>query len=322
LALGITGLANAQKFSNNVPFNQRLHSHAMGQRTPTDTLGLANFMQGSTTLNGSQGGGYVVGNNGYGDKQKAEAYIITQGTLVEEILFWFGAKEYSSQDPNSKIVAKLYNMNGQGYTTYDSLGHAAAPGTVLASVDIFVSDIDTAGNFTVGTLPSVTYVASDFAVGFDVTSLTAGDTVGCVATADGDAGQTELAWEQWDNNKWYSLLEAWPLDIDLGIWPVVDNSSASIDEQGFFNGIKMAQNQPNPAGHETLIQYELQNNASNVTLEIYDVMGRKVMALSEGAQTKGKHHINLTTEKLASGTYYYSMRAGNNRTTKKMVVAK
>ncbi len=320
LALGIAGLANAQKSSFDVPLNSRLDRTSIGERTPTDTLGLNEFFMGTPTLNGSQGGGYVIGNNGYGDEAKAQMYLLTQGTLVEEILFWFGAKEYSSQDANSKVVANVYNADGTGTTTVGT-AQPGAPGTVLASVNIFIADIDTTGAFTVALLPSPLYVAGDFAVGFDVTTLTAGDTVGCVATADGDAQQSELAWEKWSDNVWHTLFQAWPLDIDIAAWPVIDDNSASIDDQGFFDGIKLGQNQPNPAGSETTIQYEIQNNA-NVTFEMYDVMGRKVLSMNEGAQNKGKHSINVTTERIASGTYYYSLKADNNRITKKLVVAK
>jgi hypothetical protein len=320
LALGIAGMANAQKISNTLPLNSRLDRTAIGERTPTDTLGLEAFFEGTPTLNGSQGGGYVVGNNGYDDKQKAQVYLLTEGTLVEEILFWFGAKENTSGDQNSKVVAKVYSADGPGTNDAGEIT-TGAPGTVLASVDVFITDIDTSGEFTIAALPSPLYVATDFAVGFDVTTLASGDTVGCVATADGDAGQSELSWEQWDDNSWHTMFQAWPLDIDFAIWPVVDNSSASIDDEGFFDGIKLGQSQPNPAGAETSIQYELQNNA-NVTFEMYDVTGKKVLSMNEGAQNKGKHTINLTTEKLASGTYYYSLKADNNRITKKLVVAK
>ncbi|MGE0636766.1 MAG: T9SS type A sorting domain-containing protein [Bacteroidia bacterium] len=320
LALGIAGMANAQKISNTLPLNSRLDRTTTGERTPTDTLGLDAFFQGSPTLNGSQGGGYVVGNNAYDDKQKAQVYLLTEGTLVEEILFWFGAKENTSGNASSKVVAKVYAADGPGTTDAGPIT-TGAPGSVLASVDVFISDIDTAGNYTVAALPSPLYVGGDFAVGFDVTTIASGDTVGCVATADGDAGQTELSWEQWDDNSWHTMFQAWPLDIDFAIWPVVDNSSASIDDEGFFDGIKLGQSQPNPAGAETTIQYELQNNA-NVTFEMYDVTGKKVISMNEGAQNKGKHTLNLTTEKLASGTYYYSLKADNNRITKKLVVAK
>ncbi len=320
LALGIAGMANAQKISNTLPLNSRLDRTTTGERTPTDTLGLDTFFEGSPTLNGSQGVGYVVGNNGYGDQQKAQVYLLTEGTLVEEVLFWFGAKENTSGNSSSKVVAKVYAADGPGTNDAGAIT-TGAPGTVLASVDVFIAGIDTSGEFTVAALPSPLYVAGDFAVGFDVTTIASGDTVGCVATADGDAGQSELAWEQWDDNTWHTMFQAWPLDIDFAIWPVVDNSSASIDDEGFFDGIKLGQSQPNPAGAETTIQYELQNNA-NVTFEMYDVTGKKVISMNEGAQNKGKHSINLTTEKLASGTYYYSLKADNNRITKKLVVAK
>lgn len=320
LALGIAGIAEAQKISNTVPLNNRLDRTTTGVRTPTDTLGLNEFFNGTPTLYTAQGGGYVVGNNSYEDKQKAQVYLLSQGTIVEEILLWFGGKFVSSGNSNSKIIAKLYNTDGTGTTTAGS-NQPGAPGTVLSSVDVFVSDIDTAGNFTVAALPSPVTVTGDFAVGFDVTGLAAGDTVGLVTTADGDAGQTELSWEQWSNNAWYTMLQAWPLDFDFAIWPVVDNSSANIEENAFINGIRMAQNQPNPAGAETVINYEIQNNAT-VTFEIFDVTGKKVLVMNEGEKNKGKYSLTVTTEKLASGTYYYSMKAGKNRITKKMVIAK
>ncbi len=134
-----------------------------------------------------------------------------------------------------------------------------------------------------------------------------------------------MAWELWSGNGgWYSFLtdsSGWGLDLDLAIFPVVDNSSAGVESDNFFQGIKLSQNQPNPAGSETVIQYELQNN-SHVTFEIYDVTGKKVIAVNEGEKNKGRHSINVTTEKLASGTYYYMLKANDNRLTKKMVITK
>jgi len=323
LILGIAGIVHAQKISNVVPLNNRLDRTVIGERTPTDTLGLNEFFNGSPTLYSSTNGGYVAGNNGYGDKVKAQMYLLSQGTIVEEILFWFGGKTETSGNSNSKVVAKLYNSEGAGTTTAGAIT-TGAPGAILSSVDMFLSDIDTAGNFTVAVLSAPVIVSTDFAVGADFSTLAPGDTAGIVSTADGDAGQTELAWEQWSDNTWYTFLESgsgWGLDLDLAIWPVVDNNSASIEDQGFFNGIKLTQNQPNPAGKETTILYELQNNAK-VTFEIYDVTGKKVVSINEGLQDKGRHNINLTTEKLASGTYYYTLKADNNRITKKMVITK
>ncbi len=330
LAIGIAGLAHAQKSVSTATALEfpRTISTADGYRTPTDTLVPGEWVNATGVTIYTSASGYVVGNNDYGDKAKAELFILSEPTLVEEVLFWFGAKIETSGNSASKIVAKLWDNTGNGhFNISDTDLLPGAPGSVLGSVDVFLSDADTSSNllFTVAQFATPVYVGTDFYAGFDVTTLAAGDSIGLVSTTSGDGAAAELAWELWSGNGgWYSFLVdsgGWGLDFDLAIFPVVDNGSAGIDSESFFNGIKMSQNQPNPVGAETVIQYELQNNAA-VTFEMYDVTGKKVISVNEGEQNKGKHTLNITTEKLASGTYYYMLNANGNRLAKKMVIAK
>ena len=84
---------------------------------PTDTLwrNLANWL--APALNGSAGGGYVTGNNGYGDKQKALSFTNSVNMTIYGMIMWFGAKEITSGNPNSGINVRIYAMDGSGTTS-------------------------------------------------------------------------------------------------------------------------------------------------------------------------------------------------------------
>ena len=223
------------------------------ERTPTDTLLPGDFFSGTASLYTSASG-YVVGNNQYNDEVKAQVFILNDATVLEGALFYFGAK--SDGGNGSTVAAVAYSMDGTTGTTSVGAGQEC-PGTMLGSADIAVSDIDTSGNFNAATFSSPIYVAGDFALGFDVTSLAAGDTVGLISSEDGDGGGAELTWERWEGGAWYTMLAAWPLDFDFGILAVVDNSSNGIESDSYFNGIK-ADVIPNPAVEMANIVFDLE----------------------------------------------------------------
>ena len=82
---------------------------------------------------------------------------------------------------------------------------------------------------------------------------------------------------------------------------------------------KLGINYPNPSNQETSIPYELENN-EDVIFTLTDNSGRIVMNQHEGHKSAGKHLLSISTEKLTSGVYFYSMKAGNFVDTKSMVV--
>jgi len=80
-------------------------------------------------------------------------------------------------------------------------------------------------------------------------------------------------------------------------------------------------NYPNPFNPETKIKYQLPND-SNVKIEIYDIMGKKVQTLVNERQNAGTHLIVFDGKGFASGLYFYSIQAGKFRDVKKMVLLK
>lgn len=297
-------------------------------RTPTDTLvgfSWTNNSAAGPQLLGAQGGGFVCGNNGYGDKAKAQAFTNTLGSVaVDGALIWFGAKEHDGSAPaTSKITVKEYSLDGPGENNTATI--TTAPGTVNATVDVLFAAIDTGSTYADGAsaymFATAPIAAGDFAIGVDFTTLGAGDTVGIVHSTDADAGTSDMSWEKWSDDTWHSLLKAWPLDIDLFIWALVEPSNG-IEEQGFLNGARLSNNVPNPANQNTIVGYELQKNTDNVSLRIFDVTGKLVATYNEGNKIQGKHSINVETSNLDAGVYYYALTAGNGRIAKKMIVSK
>ena len=90
-------------------------------------------------------------------------------------------------------------------------------------------------------------------------------------------------------------------------------------------------NYPNPFNPETWIPYHLAN-PSNVTITIYDVRGTVVRQLDLGHQPQGyyttRHRAaywdgrNAVGERVASGTYFYQLKAGNVSLLRKMLILK
>ena len=94
----------------------------------------------------------------------------------------------------------------------------------------------------------------------------------------------------------------------------------SINSQNTID-FSVSQNYPNPAKDNTTITYRL-TKANNVSLDIYDNIGKKVMSINENKKLAGKHSININTSNLESGIYTYTLTVGDKSQTKKMSVIK
>ncbi len=85
----------------------------------------------------------------------------------------------------------------------------------------------------------------------------------------------------------------------------------------------LEQNYPNPFNPSTQIRYQLAR-ASEVRLELFDVLGRKIATLLNTRQEQGVHVYRLDASELglASGVYFYRLQAGEFSATRKMLLLK
>ena len=85
--------------------------------------------------------------------------------------------------------------------------------------------------------------------------------------------------------------------------------------------IHLSQNYPNPFNPVTVISYRLPVESA-VTLEVFDILGRKVAILVDGKMTTGQHQVFFDAHGLTGGVYMYRLRAGDVTLSRSMTLIK
>ena len=87
------------------------------------------------------------------------------------------------------------------------------------------------------------------------------------------------------------------------------------------SGYVLEQNYPNPFNPSTTIRYAIPQS-SQVSLKVYDVLGREVATLVNARQPAGVYVANFDATALPSGMYFYRLQAGSFSETRKMMLIK
>jgi len=83
----------------------------------------------------------------------------------------------------------------------------------------------------------------------------------------------------------------------------------------------LEQNYPNPFNPTTAINYAVPEQ-SEVRIEVYNVIGRRVATLVDREMAPGNYTVNFDASSLSSGMYFYRLKAGSTLLTKKMTLIK
>lgn len=285
----------------------------------TDTLGWAGFITGTETLYESPNGGYAFGNNGYGDKAKAQTFSDTVSYVLRGSLLKFGAVVFDSQDSSSSVMVNVYRNDGFGITV-TSNSDSSAPNSILTSVEIPIYELVN-GGITEVDLDSDTllvfYPDESFSIGISFDSLAVGDTIGLISTTDGDAGNTYNSWELTANDNWIVVAQAaysWNLDVDLGIFALTDRydpagvlypEDAQIDFTIY----------PNPADNYMRVDLSLFPNPEKLNVTIYDPSGRSVFIQNYS----GQRIVEIDLNGLSSGVYLIHVLSDLGQVSKRFV---
>src|SRR4030095_10379662 len=98
--------------------------------------------------------------------------------------------------------------------------------------------------------------------------------------------------------------------------PVITSTNSVETEVYHYS---LGQNYPNPAHKGTKIPFSIPVE-EKVQLAVYDKSGKLVKMLVNGSQAAGKHIVNFNPGPLASGIYYYKIRAGEFTEVRKLVI--
>ncbi len=154
------------------------------------------------------GGGYVHGTNEYLDLSKAQRFMISEPQTIVGAYFWIGALDGFQ----GTIRFRLWDFNGE-------------PDQVLATKEISMADLQAQVNFEelyFVQFDSPIDVTKDYAIGVEMFDMGI-SLFSLVGSADGQGGNMDLVWEQWNDGRWYSYLDpnGWNFDLDLGVFPVI-----------------------------------------------------------------------------------------------------
>ena len=83
----------------------------------------------------------------------------------------------------------------------------------------------------------------------------------------------------------------------------------------------LSQNFPNPFNPSTVIEYSLAKTEP-VRIDVFDLLGRHVSTVVEGIQAPGVHRAQFDAGNLASGVYFYVLRADGYRAVRHMLIEK
>lgn len=115
--------------------------------------------------------------------------------------------------------------------------------------------------------------------------------------------------------KWDSVM------VDLTIAGIED-PAVSVNTLRF----ELYPNHPNPFNNETIIQFSLPK-AGNIELSIFNLRGQKIRTLSEEYYPAGIHILRWDGRDdlgniSASGVYFYGLRNGSRKITKRLILSK
>ena len=98
-------------------------------------------------------------------------------------------------------------------------------------------------------------------------------------------------------------------------------SVSNEDEQSVPTSFALRQNYPNPFNPTTNIEFDVAHT-SNVSLEVYNIVGQRVATLVNGVQSAGTHMVQWNASSQASGIYFLRIQSEAGVLIRKMMLMK
>jgi len=111
------------------------------------------------------------------------------------------------------------------------------------------------------------------------------------------------------------VLKAWCIQVT---YRTLVGGIGTIEIPNYYS---LSQNYPNPFNPTTSIKFSVPK-AVNVSLKIFDVLGREVATLVNEVKQPGFHTADFNASNMASGIYFYRIDAGEFTSVKKMMLVK
>lgn len=278
----------------------------------TDTLNSFYKPTGSTVV-ASPNGGYASGTNGYGDREKLQAFVPTQPYSVLGAIVWFAVKnQLSAQPEQSNIWLKLRRHD---ITTQATVPFIAGPKETIDSVSFSINNLQAGLSTELGynylAFNSPVLVSSPYGISISFTEgMQAEDTLAIMHSADDSVITVGQSWETWNGN-WRRMIDNWGLNVDFAIFPVIDttlNGLAAVPSIDFNV-------YPNPADNQ--LSVSLDQAKGDVVIEVLNMKGQTMMHLSE-KQSIISHSLDISN--LSKGVYFLKITSNGHYGVRPFVV--
>lgn len=112
----------------------------------------------------------------------------------------------------------------------------------------------------------------------------------------------------------------WRAHVDNALKFFFPGSALNVQEsQNVPATTRLMQNYPNPFNPTTTIRFSLEKQVY-ISLRVFDMLGRVVATLVEGAKERGEHSVVFDATNLTSGVYLYRLQSGNFTHTRKLLL--
>ncbi|MCB9068988.1 MAG: T9SS type A sorting domain-containing protein [Calditrichae bacterium] len=161
---------------------------------------------------------------------------------------------------------------------------------------------------------------------FDYFSVYRSDNPDALGSLVGTTTGIEFVEENVPNGDWYYQISATDFNGNEGDYTVASIVVGIGDDNNLPNEFSLEQNYPNPFNPSTSIEFALPQTV-DVSLKIYNIRGQLVKTLVDGSKSAGRYSLTWDGtdnfgSRVASGTYIYSIKAGEFVNNKKMVLLK
>ncbi|MFN0157325.1 MAG: FG-GAP-like repeat-containing protein [Bacteroidota bacterium] len=136
----------------------------------------------------------------------------------------------------------------------------------------------------------------------------------------GDANiidSVRLEWQSGATETFVNLATNQNIMFEEGVGPTNVGRGSLVMPTGFM----LHQNYPNPFNPVTTISLTVPTR-ENVSLKVFDILGRDVATLIQSVREAGGHSVNVDASEWGSGVYLYRLTVGNFTQTKQMLLIK
>jgi PKD repeat protein len=269
-----------------------------------DTISNFDASNDTATIYLNNTGGYISGQNSFGDVSKADKYsIASANTVVDGALIFFGVGKTSNTGQTASV--KVWNAAGTG----------GLPGTALGTTTVtynqITSDVTAQLPTYIDFVPNVSVPVGSAYVGVNF-GYNTGDTLAIITSRNGNT-IPGTAYEQFSaasGGGWYSYSDAtnsWGINVAHAIFPILCNTTGVKEILTPGDALFVY---PNPSATGVFTLVVPQNDIKeSIVVKAYDLKGALIFNDIVKPSSNGTYELNLT--KAGKGIYMLEVQTKN-----------